>query len=79
MKSSYSHKAKALLSKLRSGVNLDSMYLYISPQINYYDVSEELSKHGEIHELIKLNLEAIGYKAIEYLLEELEASNSDHC
>ena len=77
--SNYNHEAKTLLPNLHIGVNLDSIYLYISPQVNYHDVSEELSRRGEIHELIRLNLEAIGYKAIEYLLEELEASDSDHC
>ena len=76
-RSDYHAGARMLAPRICLFISLDSISLYFLAQVNYYDVGGELCARNDIYELIRLNLEAIGYKAIEYFLEWLEASDSN--
>ncbi len=67
--SNYNPKAKMLAPRVHIHVDLGRAYLYVSAQINYYDIAEELNNRSDVLELIELNLRAIGYKALDYFIE----------
>ncbi|OYT50349.1 MAG: hypothetical protein B6U73_04295, partial [Desulfurococcales archaeon ex4484_204] len=68
---SYNPRARMLPPKMSIRVDLGTVSLHLLAQINYYDITEELSKRGDINELVELNLLAIGYRALEHFLDHL--------
>jgi hypothetical protein len=49
------------------------VHIRLEAQINYYNINNENKEaYKKILELMKLNLLAIGYKAVEKFLEEIE-------
>jgi len=60
---SYNPRGKYLPAHLHLHIGIDSKIMHLLFQINYFDITENRAYDEEIHELIKMNLKAIGYKA----------------
>jgi len=73
--SHYNQRIKSSHPKLVISVGIDNVHIHLEAQINYYNINNENKEaYKKILELMRLNLLAIGYKAVEKFLEEIEES-----
>ena len=66
---SYNKKSKALYPTIEMSIKLNSVRLGMKAQINYFDIGNELANNADFQELMGLNLQAVGYRALQYLIE----------
>ena len=59
----WNKKQKAISAKIDLGIHIGKVHVYLDSTINYYYVKlQEFAQ--ELRDLIRLNLEAVAYKAI---------------